>query len=103
MIRFFFPGKFQAPTPPLLLFLMRILFANNRTFHFLPTSEIFEVTWFPDPDEPLGGRRMVTKAFAVIGTMNPIILPKRGEKKATPANKVASGRVSKRSNRSKVD
>jgi hypothetical protein len=45
---------------------------------------------------------MVTKAFAVIGTMNQIIQPKREEKKTTPVKKVASGRVSKRSNRSKV-
>lgn len=66
-------------------------------------SEIFEVTWFPDFDEPLGGRRLVTKAFAVIGAMNLITQPKRGKKKPTHTKKVASGRVSKRSNRSKVD
>jgi len=65
------------------------------------TIEIFEVTWFPDNDEPLGGRRLVTKAFAVIGTMNRITQPDRGEKKSTHTNRVASGRVSKRSNPSR--
>lgn len=61
------------------------------------------MTWVPDRRFVLGGHRLVTKAFAVLGTMRPIFepeLPKAGRETTTTVKKVVSGRVSKRSLRS---
>lgn len=62
-------------------------------------SEIFEVTWNPETCEPLGGRRLITKAFVAFGDPIPIVRPK-GERKHQ-GSKIVSGRVAKRSTRSK--
>ena len=65
------------------------------------TIEIFEVGWFAEDGESCGGHRLITKAFAAIGTMNQLTLQykkptKASAKKTKRSARVVSGKVSKR-------
>lgn len=64
------------------------------------TIEIFEVSWFAEDGESCGGHRLITKAFAAIGTMNQLTLQykkpaKASAKKTKRSARVVSGKVSK--------
>ncbi len=66
-------------------------------------SEIFEVTWDPDSSEPFGGRRLIARAFVAFGDPVPLRRWKRrGGKGENRDGGTISGRVVKRSARSRV-
>ena len=54
------------------------------------------MTWFPQTGESLGSHRLITKAFATIGDMNPVTTLKRtGGKRKKSVSCAVPGRVSK--------